>query len=211
MSPAIKNLFSQKKSTGRAMHKAVAGEPIDEIEAFHFGHFTQEGMCVGTDLIETCPPAADANVFEQRHSGHGRLEMDQLPFAVNLLIEAGWFVCIGHACEDGGSFPVEIEVLLEIDDKRKIGWKLRDGRCHCNLSPDRDNRNFNPAISPSRAAQGPAAFNTMERRHLPVPGFYATDAAVFLPDAGDFQIRQALYAETPCSGKVPLNNPIGVG
>ena len=91
MSPAIKNLFSQKKPAGRAMHKAVTGEPIDDIETFYFGHVAQEGVCVGTDLIETCPPAAEANVFEQRHPSHRRLEMDQLPFAVNLLIEAGWF------------------------------------------------------------------------------------------------------------------------
>src|SRR4030067_1903376 len=70
----IEDLFSQEKSTGWPVHKTVAGETIDDIEALYLGRFAQDRMCVGTDFVEACPTAADADIFNQWHSSHRGLE-----------------------------------------------------------------------------------------------------------------------------------------
>ena len=89
MGTPVEDFFCQEESAGRTMHKTVAGETIDEIKALYFVYFAEDGVRIRTDLIESCPPAGDARVFEKRHPGHGCLEMDEFPLAVHLLVETG--------------------------------------------------------------------------------------------------------------------------
>ena len=84
----FKDLLGQKKTAGWTVHEAMAREAYDGIEAFHLWNFPENGMGIRADFVKTCPSAADAGMLKDRHSGHGRIEVNQFPFSIHLLVEA---------------------------------------------------------------------------------------------------------------------------
>ena len=111
------------------MHEAVAAEAHGAVEAFHAADVLADyGVVVGGDGVEAAPAAHEARSIEHWRTVGGLVRHLYQEFQIEVGVEAGRLLMVGHAHQYACPLPPEVETGGKVNDHGDLLGQLVEGR-----------------------------------------------------------------------------------
>ena len=173
-------------SDGRSHQETMSGEAGGVQESGHLGGLTHQCVVVGGHLVESGPPAGDADLGDLRGPALDRLAEPRQPVVGPAELEAGSLVGVGHAEQQAPALAVEVEAGGEVDRERRVRVQAAaSARSSGSAGAAARPGGRRPTMSPSCLDQAPAAQMTVSVLMVPRLVSTAVMVAPSVDDAGD--------------------------